>query len=222
VSKIDHAKRNEVAVLQRELRQVNTYSGSDSSHPGTGADSIQLGVDGEASEYKAAAFGRNAKALAMGATAIGSSSYAAAEDSIAAGHLAVVNVGDDRSSAFGWGAETSAADQVVVGHPTASVEVPGDLTVAGTFSNPSARHLKQNIVAAPAMVSVFPVLAEYEYIAREGERRIGYIADELVGTDAERFLKFDGDGRPVAIDYLGLLVAQVSALSARVIELERG
>jgi hypothetical protein len=41
-----------------------------------------------------------------------------------------------------------------------------------------------------------------------------------VGTDAERFVQLDSDGRPSAIDYLGLLIAQVARLNDRITELE--
>jgi hypothetical protein len=123
----------------------------------------------------------------------------------------------------GADAETTAANQIrlgVGGLTPDTVSVPGNLTVQGTFSNPSARHLKQNIIPAPPLVSVFPEVFEWEYIEGDGRRRIGPIADELLGTDAERFLTFDDDGRVAGIESVALLTAQVAALHARLTALE--
>jgi hypothetical protein len=102
---------------------------------------------------------------------------------------------------------TTAADQVMLGTADHTVVVPG------TFSNPSARRLKRNIVPAPCLSSIFPTQYEWEYIADEKRRRhVGPIADELLGTDAERFLTFDDEGSVAGIDKLGLYGAQISVL----------
>lgn len=98
--------------------------------------------------------------------------------------------------------------------------VGGYLNVIGTIFNPSARRFKRNITAAPPLSDIFPTLVEYERIGGNGERELGYLADELVGTDAERFVKFDQDGQPEAIGYLALLIAQNAQLHARVAALE--
>jgi hypothetical protein len=92
--------------------------------------------------------------------------------------------------------------------------------VNGTFSNPSARRLKQCIIPAPRLVSVFPEVFEWEYIEGDGRRHIGPMADDLVGTDAERFLVVDDAGEPAGIDKLGLHTAQIAALLARIESLE--
>jgi hypothetical protein len=94
------------------------------------------------------------------------------------------------------------------------------VVVPGTFSNPSARRLKQEIKPAPAMRDVFPVLYEWEYIVGDGRRRIGPMADDLVGTDAERFLVVDDEGEPAGIDTVGLHTAQIAVLLARIESLE--
>jgi hypothetical protein len=95
----------------------------------------------------------------------------------------------------------------------------GYLTVNGPFYNPSARHMKRNIEPAPVLDDIFPEFVEYEKVDGDGTRELGYIADDLVGTDAERFVQFR-DGEPNAISYLSLLVAQVAQLQKRVAELE--
>jgi hypothetical protein len=110
---------------------------------------------------------------------------------------------------------TTAAWQIMLGTVSHTVVVPG------TFSNPSARRLKQNIIPAPNLSDLFPDLTEWEYIDGDGRRRLGYIADELVGTDAERFVTFDDDGRPAGIDYLGLLIVQVAQMRAEITALQK-
>jgi hypothetical protein len=109
---------------------------------------------------------------------------------------------------------TSAAWQIMLGSSSHTVVVPG------TFSNPSARRLKQNIIPAPTLSDIFPEITEWEYIDGDGRRRLGYIADDLVGTDAERFVTFDDDGRPSGIDYLGLLIVQVAQMRAEITALQ--
>lgn len=132
MSKIDHAKRNEVGILQRELRQVNTYSGAgDSSHPGAGFNSVQLGPGAEAALNNGVAVGSSAKALNYDTTAVGGGTYVDAEYGTALGHQATVNSGHDRSSAIGWAAETTAADQLVLGH---GPSFPTTVTVPGRFN----------------------------------------------------------------------------------------
>lgn len=98
--------------------------------------------------------------------------------------------------------------------------VGGYLNVQGTIYNPSARDMKRDITAPPELAGIFPELVEYEYKKGDGRRVLGYLANELIGTGAERFVKLDPEGNPEAIDYLGLLVAQVAQLNARVAELE--
>jgi hypothetical protein len=127
---------------------------------------------------------------------------------------AFANALHDDSTAIGTGADTTAADQIMLGTSGMTVVVPG------TFSNPSARRLKRNIIPAPVLADVFPELTEWEYIDGDGRRRLGYIADDLVGTDAERFVTFDDDGRPSGIDYLGLLVVQVAQMRAEITALQ--
>lgn len=98
--------------------------------------------------------------------------------------------------------------------------VGGFLTVQGAIFNPSSRRLKEDITPAPVLGDIFQPLKEYTRVDGGGSRELGYLAEDLVGTDAERFVKFDADGEPQAINYLSLLVAQVAQLQARVLELE--
>jgi hypothetical protein len=252
---------SEMAELMRRVRALETQSGADgagfgggdSDHPGSGANSVQLGPDGasasgdnasafgrssDATGYNSVALGRTSKAYgsdyatAVGAftwadedfsTAVGGAASAQAVKSTALGYNTLVAFAHTHSTAVGADAETTAASQIrlgVGGLTPDTVSVPGNLTVQGTFSNPSARHLKQNIVPAPCLVSVFPEVFEWEYIEGDGRRQIGPMADDLVGTDAERFLVVDEAGGPAGIDKLGLYGAQITALLARIERLE--
>jgi hypothetical protein len=225
--------------LRKRVERLEAGTGGgDSTHPGAGGDSILLGTDGLADGYASVAIGFEAKASPItdtdadeavavgtastadgfGAIALGGRSYAQYENAMALGWLAFS--GHAFSTAIGHQAVTSATHQIMLGRAEDTVRVPGNLTVVGTFSNPSARHLKCDIVPAPRLVSVFPEVFEWEYIEGDGRRHIGPMADDLVGTDAERFLVVDDAGEPAGIDKLGLHTAQIAALLARIERLE--
>jgi hypothetical protein len=215
-------------------------AGGDSSHAGSAADTTQVGDDADASGVGASAYGFHAEAAGVDATGVGNFTNAEGDNSVAVGKSATAlassgtavghgayaqnvsatslgafaNALHDDSTAIGTGADTTAADQIMLGTSGMTVVVPG------TFSNPSARRLKRNIIPAPVLADVFPELTEWEYIDGDGRRRLGYIADDLVGTDAERFVTFDDDGRPSGIDYLGLLVVQVAQMRAEITALQ--
>lgn len=222
--------------MQKDIERLQNVAGrgGDSQHLGAGYESIQVGARAQGDDVSSIAIGPDAKASPItdttaeegvalgsqatadgfGATAIGARSYAQYETATALGWLAFS--GHLRSTAIGQQAVTTAADQIRLGRSGASaptVSVPGNLTVQGTFSNPSARHLKTNIEPVGCLRDVFPPLYEYEYLARRGERRLGHLADELVGTDAERFVTLDEHG-DAAINYLDLRGAQLYALRA--------
>lgn len=85
----------------------------------------------------------------------------------------------------------------------------------------SSRRFKKSIRRVPDLGDVFAApLREFVYKDGDGVRRIGYIAEELVGTDLERFVIRDRDGQVESIDFIPMLMAQVRALHARVQELE--
>jgi hypothetical protein len=191
-----------------------------------GSSAIAIGEDAVASHTNAIAIGEDAVASGNRGTALGLAAWATGQDSVAVGAVAeATGVG---AGAFGWNttashtdstalgalAATTASSQVMLGTASQTVVVPG------TFSNPSARHLKQNISPAPDMSDVFPVLYEWEYIEGDGRRRVGPMADDLVGTDAERFLVVDDAGEPAGIDTVGLHTAQIAVLLARIERLE--
>lgn len=241
---IDHLGGSEVPNQQRHIRQLETQTlptgGGDSTHAGTGSNSVALGVSATASGPSSTALGHFATASGDYSTALGmfceatdQNTAALGVDSVASGiRSLVVGIGalasgaqaaafgyqaiasHDQSTAIGDSALTTAANQIRLGTATETVSIPG------TLSTPSARHLKKNIIPAPDMASIFPDLVEYEYIDAAGRRRIGYIADDLIGTDAERFVQFDDDGLPAGIDYLGLAIAQLARMNARVTALE--
>jgi autotransporter adhesin len=203
-------------------------SGGDSDHLGAGDYSIALGDAAESPASRGVAIGQGAyadqhlggysTAIGPGAyadddsVAVGSATTAAGTESVAIGDFA--NASGDRSVAIGKGSSAPNADDFVLGNASHNVIVPG------TFSNPSARRLKENVTDAPELVSIFPTLYEWEYIVGDGRRHIGPMADDLVGTDAERFLIRDAAGEPASIQTVALLVAQVAQLNARVVALE--
>jgi hypothetical protein len=223
---------------QRAWVSGGNSGGGDTNHPGSGEESVQIGERAAADWYSSVAIGPDAKAQAItddesgegiaigsqatadgfGTTAVGGRAYAQWETSTAIGWSA--DALHLRSTAIGENAVTTQADQIRLGRSGQQVSVPGNLVVNGTFSNPSARRLKRDIIPAPTLRDVFPELVEYEYIDGDGARRIGYIADDLVGTEAGRFVSFDAEGRAEAIDIIGLLVAQVAVLNARLVALE--
>jgi hypothetical protein len=236
---VDHGDaRQEVETIQRRLKALETGTpqrhSDDASHLGAGTFSIALGDAAQSPGTRGIAIGQSAYADDGGggySVAVGASSYATADavaigDSPTANGTQSVAIGRSaqsegvRSVAIGASAYAPNDDDFMLGVAGHNVQIPGSLTVTGTFSNPSARRLKRNIVPAPDAPAIFPELVEYEYIEGNGQRRLGYIADDLIGTDAERFVVLDGDGRPAAIDYLGLLVAQVAKLNARIDALE--
>jgi hypothetical protein len=209
---------SEMSDLMRRVRMLETQSGADGSgfgggdsdHTGAGSGSVQLGPGANASGYGAIAVGDSAWATGYRSAAFGWNAFASGEHSTAVGENARAE--DDYTLTLG----THVTTVLVDGH----LNIIGNCTVWGTFSNPSARHLKQNIIPAPRMQSVFPRLYEWEYIEGDGRRRIGPIADELLGTDAERFLTFDADGNVAGIESVALHTAQIAALLARIELLE--
>lgn len=101
----------------------------------------------------------------------------------------------------------------------------------------SSRRYKKFISAAGDMGDLFPTpLQRFQMRQGDGSWRYGYIAEDLVGTDAEPFVVFqtaadeegtfvvttddNGDPIPESIDFVGLLLAQVAQLNARITELE--
>jgi hypothetical protein len=98
--------------------------------------------------------------------------------------------------------------------------VGGYINTAGGLITPSTRRVKENITPAPDMPGIYPALVEYERIGGDGRRELGYVAEDMMGTDAERFVVLDAHGDPVAVNYLSLLVAQVARLATTVVELQ--
>jgi hypothetical protein len=227
---VDHNDQaQEFARLLRRVKSTETAvtgGSGDGDHLGAGDESIVLG-DADALELRGIAFGKSAYNDSEYGICIGYSSLVfGAANGIAIGRAAQAKataacaLGDgtrawhSASVALGVSAQTTAANQIMLGTASETVVVPG------TFSNPSARRLKQNITPAPDLPGIFPELVEYEKKAAPGPRHLGYIADDLVGTAAERFVVFDDDGAPAGIDYLSLLVAQVAQLSAELAALK--
>lgn len=89
----------------------------------------------------------------------------------------------------------------------------------------SSQRYKKYIHDAPDLGDLFAApLREYRMrtdgvIPDDGVKHIGYVAEELVGTDMERFVVVIND-QVESIDFIALLMAQVSQLNARVAALE--
>lgn len=185
----------------------------DSAETYEGADYAVAVGDAEARAAQSLAVGKSTTAEMYGGTAVGAATYAGKEKSSAFGFGAFSN--HESSTAIGTGATTTADLQVMLGKSTHTVVVPG------TLSTPSARRLKRRIKPAPKLVSIFFRQYEWEYKADKTRRRhIGPMADDLIGTDAERFLTFDKKGRVSGIDKLGLYGAQIAYLHERLSALE--
>ncbi len=125
--------------------------GNDSTHPGTGEDSLQIGVGAAAEGVHTTALGQGAQAAGDQATALGEQALAAGSGSFAAGSQALasqsgsVAVGQssvsqgsqstaigagaqasyDQSTAVGAGAQTDRPHQVVLGTADDQVDIPG-------------------------------------------------------------------------------------------------
>lgn len=89
----------------------------------------------------------------------------------------------------------------------------------------SSRRYKEAITDAPDLGDLWPRLVEYEMIGGDGDRKIGYIAEELADTPTlARFVVYDihDPDHPVvdSIDFIALLIAQNAQLNARVAALE--
>lgn len=125
--------------------------GNDSTHPGTGEDSLQIGVGAGASGLHATALGQGAQAAGDQSTALGEQASAPEVGTVAAGSQAsasqpgAVAVGQssvsqgsqstalgagsqaryDQSTAVGAGAVTDRPNQVAVGTVNDMVDIPG-------------------------------------------------------------------------------------------------
>jgi hypothetical protein len=132
-----------------------TAVGSDSTHPGTGDQSLQIGVGAAATGVHAVSLGQGAQATAdstvaageqatasqAGAVAVGSQADATQPGAVALGQSALAQgsqataVGDgaqsawNRSTAVGAGAQTDRPNQVVVGTSLDTVFFPGGLAL---------------------------------------------------------------------------------------------
>jgi hypothetical protein len=210
--------------MKKDIKRTPPRSG-DPSHAGSGDYSTQVGPTAQAQGYGSVAIGFGPIAFGGDGVAIGTSAVANHGSTVGLGDRAKAWQPDGmalgshaysdyaRSSAIGYNAETTAADQIMLGNAGTTVVIPG------AFTPPSARRLKRCIKDAPVMRDVFPRLVEFEYKTAKGRKRIGHIADELVGTGAERFVSFDDEGRVAGIETVALHAAQIYALLELVNEL---
>ncbi len=89
----------------------------------------------------------------------------------------------------------------------------------------SSRRYKKNIREAGGLGNLFAApLREYRMrvdgnMPDDGEYHVGYIAEELVDTDMERFVVYVDD-QVESIDFIALLLAQTAQLNQRLVALE--
>ena len=138
-----------------------TNFGNSFSSPGTGNNSLQLGVNAQAIGQSSAAIGNGSVASAFHALAVGNSSAATVDQATAIGQRAnaldtnttalgaqtTVSAGHTNSTAVGFGATTTGPNQVMIGYaggggiPAISavinnyLQVLGGLTVANGITN---------------------------------------------------------------------------------------
>lgn len=152
--------------------------------------------------------------------------YRATVDGIYVGHLAYTS--DISSGSF-----VSKSGDTMTGHlylPNSTAATSGFtvcyINADGRVSRgSSSQRYKKYIHDAPDLGDLFAApLREYQMRAdgltpADPTKRIGYIAEELVGTDMERFVVVIND-QVESIDFIALLLAQVAQLNARVAALE--
>lgn len=161
----------------------------------------------DASQVTTGAFNANRIPTVLNATSLGAASSAAGDLTVF-GHVYVPN-----STLASFGSWT-----------IAYIDGDGRLTRGA-----SSRRFKENIVPAPEGRNYFQAdVKEFTMKGGNGQRVLGYIAEDLVGTDMERFVVFeraddgkgnqkliydeDGNRVPLSIDWIPLIIAQNDAL----------
>lgn len=164
---------------------------------------------------------------------------------ISGGALSVGSVGvsgHTSTGTLGVSGDTTVSGHIYVpnstlatsGYTVAYINGDGRLTRGA-----SSRRFKKNIQDVSLTdVNLFATdVKEFEMIDGDGHVTVGYIAEELVGTDMERFvvfeqelneedgtwnLRLDEDGNPVplSIDFIPLLMAQTRSVYEKQLELE--
>lgn len=89
----------------------------------------------------------------------------------------------------------------------------------------SARRFKKNIrkLDALALGDLSQPLVDYQMKVeydRSGDRFVGHIADDMIGTPAERFVVYNAEGEVEGIDFIPYLLAMNAQLHARLTALE--
>jgi len=113
--------------MQKAIERIQPVTaGGDSTHPGSGANSLQVGVGPVASGDESVALGHVA--------------YATNERSMAIGYNSLAE--HDGSTAIGYNSATTEEDQIMLGNSNQVVTVPGRLNLAaiqtGSLPPPSS------------------------------------------------------------------------------------
>lgn len=140
---------------------------------------------------------------------------------------ASISGGDFPGAAYGFAGDIFVADDIFMyggtvatsGWTVMYMNSDGRLSVGA-----SSERYKEAIRAAGDLGDLFAApLREYRMKGGDGTDRVGYIAEELVGTDMERFVVYGPEDRKVngspvvvqSIDFIALLMAQNAQLHAR-------
>lgn len=149
---------------------------------------------------------------------------------IGGGSLNIPGSGNFGSSIGVGGDATVNGNVYVPNSTTATVQYTvGYINGDGRLSRgASSIRFKEDVVDAPLLGDLFGVpFREFSMIGGDGERKLGYIAEELVGTDLERFVVWEGASSngsdstemiPFSIDFIPLLMAQNQSLHSDLLD----
>jgi len=134
--------------------------GADAKSSGT--LSFAIGPTSSASATQAMALGTGAKATANFSYAIGLSAQANAVNSLALGAFALANATHDRSTAIGYQASTTRADQVMIGTVNRTYTLPGLPTAASNAAQSGSKF----------------------YVTVDAQGNLGYITTPISGASS--------------------------------------
>jgi hypothetical protein len=78
-------------------------------------------------------------------------------------------------------------------------------------------------VTGSSFGNIFRPLSRFQMRGGDGRYTFGHLAEDLAANpDTERFVMYDGEGRPDSIDYIPLMLAKIEQLQERVAALEGG
>ena len=128
------------------------------------------------------------------------------------------------AAAIGSGAQVSTNNTIVIGRPVDTVQIPGNLVVSGTFSNPSDARLKQNIQSLhyglSEVMRLRPVTWQWK-TQPTGKPQLGMIAQEVEPVMPELVIHDTNSSQPLTMNYMGFLPVMVKAMQQQQEEIKR-